>query len=666
MRKRISVPALLLALSVLGLPAGSAQADTTTSLPITSFAGIVADPAHSHLFISQGNAGGILVTNLAGQQAATIAGQDSVRGMALSPDGKTLYAADESSHAVTAIDTATLQQTASYPLGNGDTPAWVAVQSGKVWVSYDTGSAGSAAVGDIDLSAAAPAFQTQAATGGWYSAPEIAADPHDTGVLIAVEAGQDPSAVASYSVSADPVTVTAQSSFFQACSGPSDLAVVPGGSQFIMACASPQNAHYLYSTADLSQQGSYASTAWPTAVALDASGDVAAGSQGYTSAPDLFLYHAGGGTPLQTYNLSGSNTLTGLLARGLAWSADGSKLFAVLETTTTSASQSNTYSLRVIDYPALARSSLSLTGPSNADPGKAVTLTGSLTLGTGTAPPTGTTITVTRSVPGGADRTFSLATAADGSFSLTDTPPAMAQYTYTASYAGDGTYAPATASQPVLVGPAAGSLALSPGSKSLLYKPTIHLTATLGPTSSNHTVSIYAQPAGSKTRTLLKTGTVDAYGQLSVSYTAAHNTTFSAVFTGDQNDAPQTVTELIDIRAKVSESVGGYYKRTTSGGTTWWLYHHTHKLSAHATVAPRKPGQCVKFEVQEYHLGTWQPNLTSGCIKLSSASAASATFGLTKAGIGNDYRIRADYIPSSKDITNAGYQSNWQYLIVEK
>lgn len=663
MRKGIAVPVLLLASSVLGfLPASGALADTTASLPITSFAGIVADPAHSHLFISQGNASGILVTNLAGQQATTIAGQDSVRGMALSPDGKTLYAADASSHAVTAIDTATLQQTASYPLGNGDTPAWVAVQSGKVWVSYDTGSAGSAAVGDIDLPAATPAFQAQSAMGGWYSAPKLAADPHDTGVLVAGESY----AVASYNVSADPATVTAQSNFFQACGEMADLAVVPGGSQFITACSSPQYAHVIYSTADLSQQGSYASTFSPIAVAIDASGDVAAGSEGTPYATDLYIYHAGGSTPVNTYNLPGSNDLITLLAGGLAWSADGSKLFAVLQTATTSAYQSNTYSLRVIDYPMFASSSLSLTGPASADPGKAVTLTGSLTLGTGTAPPAGTAVTVTRSVPGGADQTFSLSTAADGSFSLTDTPPGMGQYTYTASYAGDGTYAPATASQPVQVGPPAGSLALSPGSESLLYKPTIHLTATLGPTSSNHTVSIYAQPVGSKTRTLLKTGTVDASGHLSVSYTAAHNTTFSAVFTGDQHDAAKTVTELIDIRARVSESVSGYYSHITSGGTTWWLYHHTHTLSAHATVAPNKHGQCVKFVVQEYVLGVWKANVTSGCIKLSSTSAASATFGLTKADLGADYRIQAVYVPSKTDITNAGYQSGWRYLIIEK
>ena len=58
--------------------------------------------------------------------------------------------------------------------------------------------------------------------------------------------------------------------------------------------------------------------------------------------------------------------------------------------------------------------------------------------------------------------------------------------------------------------------------------------------------------------------------------------------------------------------------------------------------------------------------MTSGCVKLSSTSAGSATFGLAKADIGADYRIQAAYVPSKTDITNAGYQSGWRYLIVEK
>src|ERR1700723_3721308 len=88
------IPALTSAVGALVLvPASSVLADTTVALPITSFYQVVVDSAHGHLFISQGSSSvnEILVTNLAGQEVTTIGGQDGVTGIALSPDGSTLY-----------------------------------------------------------------------------------------------------------------------------------------------------------------------------------------------------------------------------------------------------------------------------------------------------------------------------------------------------------------------------------------------------------------------------------------------------------------------------------------------------------------------------------------------------------------------------------------------
>jgi DNA-binding beta-propeller fold protein YncE len=497
------------------------------------------------------------VTDLSGKQVATIGGQNGVQGIALSPDSKTLYAALGSSHAVTAIDTATLTQTASYPIGSANTPVDVAVQSGKVWVSYNISSPGTAAIGDIDLTANTPAFETQSAMGGWYDAPELAADPHDTGVLVAAEPGLSPSSVASYDTSVDPATVIAQSASFSNCSNQLDLAVVPGGAEFILACGSPY-AHYRYSTADLSQQGSYASTNYPDAVALDASGDVAAGTENGASPTDLFVYHPNGDTPVNTYDLVNSGG--DLMPRGLAWSADGSKLFAVLQGTT-----SSTYSLHVIDGP-------------------------------------------------------------------------------------------------LLINP---QLTLSTGSSKFTYEPTVHVTAHLGTTDTNRTVSIYAQPFSTKSKTLLKTGKVDSSGNLTVSYKAAHSTTFSAVFSGDSQYRPTTVTRVIYVRANVSETLSGYYASRRIGGITYRLFHRHARMHVHVTVRPNKSGQCLKFELQEHYLGAWH-GATTRCGTLDSSSKISVTVGLTHANLGYHYRIRADYIRSSKDTTNLSNDSAWRYFIVKR
>lgn len=738
------------------MPASYAQADSLTSLPIKGFYQIVADTAHGHLFISQGSSSlnEIIVTDLSGQEVATIPDQDGVMGIALSPDGSTLYAALSADHAVSAISTATLQQTTSYPIGDANTPQDVAVQSGKLWVSHSTGTVGTGGIGDINLSANPPTFETQAAMGGWYDVPELAADPDDNGVLVAAQPGIEPAPVASYDVAVDPATVRAHTPGLQNCTFANDLAVMPGGSEFILACNVP-SAQFRYSTADLSQQGSYASSGTPDAVAIDSDGDVAAGSIYSGASPDspnLYIYQQGGDSPLNTYNLAYN-----VSARGLAWSADNSQLFAVLENSPTA------FYLQVIDHPTVAPASLSLSGPSNALVGNSLTLTGTLAVGS-EAPPAGTAITITRTVAGStAVQTFPASTSVTGSFTLTDTPPAPGQYTYTASYAGTSTSASATASLAVDVTLISSSLTESGPSTALLGKPvtltgklaletgtppsestitvtrtvagsasvktftvstdsngdftltdtppavgrytytaayggtntispaaathpvsvtlkpaaltvsgqarvaydsTIHVTAHLGPTATNRTVTIYAQPVGSTTRVLLKKGSVDSKGDLTASYKAPHSTTFSVVFAGDAADAAGTATRTVNVLAAVSDSLSGYYRSHRIGRITYRIFHHTAQLHALAAVRPNKHGECVKFEVQEHYRGHWHANAVTGCAILNRASKGAGILGLTNADIGYHYRIRADFVRTSTDTSNGDNDSAWAYLIV--
>jgi hypothetical protein len=641
-----------------GLGSGVAAAQTGAPLPITSFGQIVADPANGYLFLSDPAQNQILVTNLAGQEVTTIGSQYGVIGMALSADGSTLYAALSTGNAVTAISTTTLAQTTSYPLPAGDNPVDVAVQSGDVWVSYGTTTV-YGAIGDIDVSASSPAFATQANMGGWSGTPEIAADPEDSGVLVAVDPGDTPAAVASYDTAVDPATTTAASNFFTNCSNAADLAVVPGGTYFILACGSPY-AQYEYTTASLSDHGSYASTNYPDAVAIDANGDVAAGTEnGLTSNPDVYVYQQNGSTPANTFNLNSSGNLA---PRGLAWAPDGSALFAVMAETSDTGG-STTYSLQVLPYPALTPSALALTGPGTALVNQPVTLTGSLTAaGSALA---GATITVSRSEAGStAVKDFTVTTATDGSFSLTDTPSATGQYTYTADYSGSTTVAPATASQTVTVSGNPTSLSVTASPATATYEPTVRVTAHLGTTSSNRTVSIYAETSGSSSRKLLTSGKVNSHGDLTLSYRAAHSTTFTADFAGDALYAPATATAAVSVRAKVTETLSGNSGSKHAGGQTYLVFHRKKTLDVHVTVAPDKAGECVEFTLAIYYQGAWHADTTS-CGALSKASKLTIRVSLKKAGIGYHYRIRADYLPGS-DTTNLGNDSAWVYFIVEK
>jgi hypothetical protein len=756
------VSALVGAVGALGLAAaqmGGAQADATGALPLSGFYQMAVDSANQHLFISQGSASenSILVTNFAGTKVASITGQDGVMGITLAPGGKTLYAALAGSHAVSAISTATLKQTALYKLPAADSPQDVAVQSGELWVSYSIATVGQpGAIGDFDLTAAKPAFATPAAMAGWSSTPMLAADPSNTGVLVAVEPWISPAAEASYDTATNPATVLAQTTGATGiCDNANDVAVIPGGGQFISTCDAP-DADFVQNTADLTELGSYpaGTNQDPNAIAI-ASGDgtVAAG-RGAGNGSDIYVYAPGGDILLNTFS---TGSLERLAARGLGLSANGSRLFAVTD-------DSGGYGLHVYDNPAITRTTLTLGGPATSRFGHRISLNGSLRFGNGTYLPAGTAVAILRTGGTGATVKLVAKTKANGAFTLSDTPPTHGIYTYVVSYAGGATVESAIARLTVTVteftssfriaGPssaepgqtitftgqlkvskgmlpagttftvtrtvqgrtgsktwhisagAAGAFALTdrltawgtyhftatyagtsliagtrtsstvtvagktasltlaadPGT--VAYDHTVGLTAHLGATYTNRTLSVYAQPFGGA-RELLTVAMVNSSGNLTVRYVAAHSTTFTVVFAGDARYLPVTVERVVYVRARVSMAISGYYASKRIGGVTYRLYHHTAALDAVITVAPNKSGECTELQVQEYFQGAWHANVVSRCGTLDAASRANGDLTLTKADLGDRYRVRAHYVRGS-DTSNLGAHSGWLYFMVEK
>ena len=336
------------------LLAGSTQpasAAPPVSLPISSYYQMVVDAAHGHIFISQGSSSqdGILVTDLSGQVITTITGQSGVVGIALSPDGSTLYAALSTGRRRHRHQHRHPHADRLLPLPAGDSPFNVAAQSGKIWVSYNTGTAFAAAIGSFDPSAASPSLQTPAAMSGWSSAPQLAADPQDTGVLVATGPSSSPTGLASYDTAASPVTTLAGSPTGpSACGNEQDLAISPGGSEFAVACHDGTTADHVYSTASLNQLrslGSPTAPAFPVAISYDAAGAIAAGTTTSVPSPDLYIYPPGSTTALNTYSLYSLSTMGGILApRGLAWVPDGSQVFGML-------SRGSSFALAMIANP---------------------------------------------------------------------------------------------------------------------------------------------------------------------------------------------------------------------------------------------------------------------------------------------------------------------------
>src|SRR5262249_44258950 len=154
-----------------------------------------------------------------------------------------------------------------------------------------------------------------------------------------------------------------------------------------------------------------------------ANGTVAVGTVGSPSA--IYVYKSDG-TLLNIFTVSPANTLANA---GLAWedTAAGPLLAAMIQPSSGTAS----YSLGGFDQPTVTAAAATLSAPSIAVAGVPLTLTGSLTLSNGAALPSGTTMTITRTGPDGQVTPLSPPTpVTDGSFTMTDTPPAAGSYSY--------------------------------------------------------------------------------------------------------------------------------------------------------------------------------------------------------------------------------------------
>jgi sugar lactone lactonase YvrE len=276
----------------------------------------------------------------------------------------------------------------------------------------------------------------------------------------------------------------------------------------------------------------------------------------------------------------------------------------------------------------------------------------------------GETVTVTRTDAAHTTTpvTWTAPVAADGTITVKDAPSIGGANAYTVSYAGDTNHRAATASATVQVSRATTSLSVTANASTYAYGATATVTAHLGTTYNGRTVSLYATPAGGK-KTLVKTGTVDSKGNLTATYKLVSNTTFTASYTGDYRYAPATATRAVSDQVKIAQALSGYYTTTTYSGTTYRVYHHTVQPTVTTTVTPNKSGQCVHFQVQQYYSGAWHTLSTSGCFTLGSKSAVAAQLSLSHA-VNQKFRVRSEYVHSSKDTTNVSTWGGWQYLTV--
>ncbi len=737
----------------LGLPAATAYADGAVTLPITHFAHMVV--ADGHVFISSGEGStSLLVTDLDGSTVGTVPNEDGAFGLAVSPDGDTVYAALPNEHAISAVNASTLAETARYASGDTVQPTTLAFAAGRLWFGY-SGQPGQGGIGSVDLSTSPATVSLGTTTDYWYSAPLLTASATHPDLLAAADEDTDPPYVSVYDASGAALVTTAHQRIEDAGSA-ADLQFTQDGADLIMASGAPY-VHQAYRVSDLSPDWSYPTGAYPDAVAVAPDGTVAAGSDAYYSSTSVSVYAdsavAGNdGTQLNSYGFLEND----LVRAGLAWTPDGGSLFAV-----TSNGAATTYTLRVYDDAGRSTPTLALRPPSTVAPGRPLTVTGSLTAPL--AIPVGTHLHVTRTGPGNAPAAVldDAVTTAGGDFTITDTPAAAGDYAYLVSYDGDSTHRPvstaadvqvarlastitlhapasatrgatltvtgslangpypggetvqvrridaaspkgtalhtavvgangaftvkdappvggpvtyqvdypgdtahaaSTASGTVQVSRAATKVTVATNAASYGYAATATVTAHLGTTYNGRTVSIYALPyQGAKV--LVKTGKVDAKGNLTGSYKLSRGTTFSVAFAGDYRYAPAAATRAVTVHASVHETLGGYYTSTHVGSTLYRVYHHTAQPGVTVGISPNKAGECVKLTLQEYYSKAWHTTLTVACAKLDSHSSTAGSLVLKNA-TGHSFRIEAEYLPGKSDHGNLATTGPWLYFSV--
>ncbi|MGW5669327.1 hypothetical protein [Micromonospora sp. NPDC003776] len=524
--------------AVAPLAAGVAYADGSVGLGLQTYKHMVVDSSHRQLFFSQGRYQSELrVTDLSGDTQRTIPNLPGASGMALSPDGSKLYVALIEAGAVAAIDTTTLTETHRYSMGAGTCPEWLAPAGGKIYVGYGCQS-GKGKLGSIDVRGPAPVVALDLPLGGtdyYYSAPFLRSSPAKPGLLLLLERASGsvtlPGRPILYDVSSGTPSRIA-SVPLEACGRLQDAALTADGGKAVLACSyvdDPESEynlvgteHLAFSTTDLSPAGTYPSGTWPYAVATSPDGAfVMLGS----SETDSIHVRRTDGTPVRRYDLPAGHNVE---RQGLAVSADSRTLYAV----TTDQDRKNPTLLLLTDFRT-AGTTILLAAPKTSTRAARLTISGTLAFAGGdvSAP---RTLRVAKQDLNGSHPLPDVTTTADGTFAFTDTPLVGGTNTYTVTFPGDAAQPGTSRSATVEVSRVATPLSIT---AKVTSGRGATVTAQLGTTYTNRTLCLYAQPYGQARRTL-KCGEVDGYGRLSATYPTYQRVTFSAVYTGDDRNAP--------------------------------------------------------------------------------------------------------------------------------
>ncbi|ONI86989.1 hypothetical protein ALI144C_10130 [Actinosynnema sp. ALI-1.44] len=281
------------------------------------------DDVHKQVFITGGpSSNSILVTNFSGQVTKTIDNQLGATGLELSADSTQLYVALASGDAIAVIDTTTLAETARHATGARTCPTHLARAGAYVWFGYGCEGTFTGKIGRYDPATGQPVGNLQG-NARFQRAPLLTAATTATGPLVAGQLGLSSSTVQVYSLAGESLTAGATGDVVGASL--TDLDITPDGTTLLSAAGSRDRVD-AFAPADLAGRGAYSVRPRPNSVALNAGNTHIAAGAITGDSKDVLVYKLGASVPVRTIALGTGDVVA---PRGLAWSAEGNRLFVV-------------------------------------------------------------------------------------------------------------------------------------------------------------------------------------------------------------------------------------------------------------------------------------------------------------------------------------------------
>jgi hypothetical protein len=308
---RVVVSAIVLA--GLAAPAGASAAGFDLG---PAFGAIAVDDAGQHVFVSDPQNNSVYEFDFSGDLLATVPGVAGATGMLVS--GDELYVAENTTGQIAKI-ALSVSPLAPTTLATGlDQPRYLAMTAGRLWVAQTS------SVASVD-----PTTGSVGVLPATYSDPDLATSPGAPATLFIADDGGGPGSLFRLDVSTAPPT-TVLSIPSTNLSNIAGLVVSPDGTRVIPASGGPYYFEELDSSTLQPDGVRYPGQPWPVAVAVSASGELAAGLQTNYTGPDLEVMPLGTTAPTFSTTLR-DGVLANIAVHGLAISADGRTVFAVTE-----------------------------------------------------------------------------------------------------------------------------------------------------------------------------------------------------------------------------------------------------------------------------------------------------------------------------------------------